>query len=631
MVDSSVVVEIRGNIKDLQKKVATAQRGLDSFSKKGVKSAGLINKSFLNFAVTVAAVTIAIRGMTRAVKAGVTAYAAQEQAEARLEQALKNQGYATQDNIDKLTKLAKARQRVTVFGDEETISAQAMLASFKLNAEQIVELTPLMQDLATMTAKTTGAQADLESTAKLVGLALEGQAGRLKQSGISLTDAETQMLRLADRGEKVNIIMGIMQKNAGGLAVATGQTLTAEVAKLSNAWGDLQEQFGLGFLEGLGGTDDMTKSIEEMQDAAKDLGKELGETLRSLVDGINELNDTIQKLTGGESNLVDVGIGTGKVAIGAWILKKLGLFSLIGGAGGAAGGAGTGVGTGVGTAATGISLAAASAAAAPGAAIFGGAYASRALTLSEGYGGTTGGTSAEGFIDNLLLSIKSLFHEKVNPDTLGFTSFHKDTKKLKITVSEANDEIVKLNDLTEFQNSLDALQASQVLSYIEDLKKLNGAQDDVNRQFKEGTITSFERELAEKSLQQKIKQATDTIEGAAIPAFDKFKGDIIALAKTASTAVEEGHKYTAEEIFGADIPTHQATQNEDGTWSDFISRPGAGVQSFSPDDTIIGIKKPSDLMGGRGVIVSIENIYGTDPQEIAEALQMQLANMVNYK
>src|SRR6056297_680662 len=104
-------------------------------------------------------------------KKEVEAYGVQEQAEARLAAALKNQNNYSQENFRALTKLASARQQLTIFGDEETISSQALAASYKLNTDQLLKATPVMQDLATMTAKASGSQADMENGAKLLGKA----------------------------------------------------------------------------------------------------------------------------------------------------------------------------------------------------------------------------------------------------------------------------------------------------------------------------------------------------------------------------------------------------------------------------------------------------------------------------
>lgn len=63
--------------------------------------------------------------------------------------------------------------------------------------------------------------------------------------------------------------------------------------------------------------------------------------------------------------------------------------------------------------------------------------------------------------------------------------------------------------------------------------------------------------------------------------------------------------------------------------NDFLMRPGQEAVSFSPDDTIIGVKKPSDLGGsGGGVNVSIGNIYGVDAHEISREFSRELTRAV---
>jgi len=58
--------------------------------------------------------------------------------------------------------------------------------------------------------------------------------------------------------------------------------------------------------------------------------------------------------------------------------------------------------------------------------------------------------------------------------------------------------------------------------------------------------------------------------------------------------------------------------------TDFISRPGQEPVSFSSSDTIIGTKNP----GGINITIT-GNIYGTDPDEIAEALVNKLRKKIS--
>ena len=66
----------------------------------------------------------------------------------------------------------------------------------------------------------------------------------------------------------------------------------------------------------------------------------------------------------------------------------------------------------------------------------------------------------------------------------------------------------------------------------------------------------------------------------------------------------------------------------EGFQNDFISRPGLGVTSFSPQDTIIGVKNPGAI-GGSNINVYIESVNGLDADVVAEALQEQLSTMIS--
>lgn len=65
-----------------------------------------------------------------------------------------------------------------------------------------------------------------------------------------------------------------------------------------------------------------------------------------------------------------------------------------------------------------------------------------------------------------------------------------------------------------------------------------------------------------------------------------------------------------------------------GTKGDFISRPGQSPVSFSPNDTIIGTSDMGNLRGGISITIT-GNIYGTDPDEIAEALVNKLRRKIS--
>lgn len=206
------------------------------------------------------AVAGVIFGAARAIAQYTRAASDQENAEARLAVSLRNGAGATEEQLQALKDLAAERQRITRFGDEQTISAQAQLATFRLTSEEIAQLTPRVQDLAEGTRRLGRENVDLEQSAILVGRAVTGNVGALTRYGVVLTDSQRQAIQFGDQSERVAAIMEALDDNFKGLATS----LTPfEQASLStqNALGDLRERFGA-----------FITQSESLQDAIRRIG-----------------------------------------------------------------------------------------------------------------------------------------------------------------------------------------------------------------------------------------------------------------------------------------------------------------------------------------------------------------------
>jgi len=225
---------------------------LNNSKKKANTTAKSVGDSFKKASLAVKAAWVAVGIiLIRVFKDMIDKTKEAEQATARLTQALKNQGFWTEQNIDGLRQLADQLQDTTTFSNDAIVSAMAMLASFQLNAKQIKEMTPLLLDLATMTSKTGGSMMDLESAAKQVGIALGGQPGMLTRMGIKLSDLQTEQLKVAKGQDQINILMEVFRQNAGGLAVAAGETATGAMIQFTNALDDLKKEIGFGLFPAL--------------------------------------------------------------------------------------------------------------------------------------------------------------------------------------------------------------------------------------------------------------------------------------------------------------------------------------------------------------------------------------------
>jgi hypothetical protein len=67
-----------------------------------------------------------------------------------------------------------------------------------------------------------------------------------------------------------------------------------------------------------------------------------------------------------------------------------------------------------------------------------------------------------------------------------------------------------------------------------------------------------------------------------------------------------------------------------GNYSDFMIAPGGQPMNIDPNDTIVGFKGEPPF-AGKGTTINItgNNIYGVDADNIADALQKKLGNMIS--
>lgn len=171
-----------------------------------------------------AAATVAIGALTAVMWKGITVANVQEDAETKLTAALGRRSQALLDQ-------ASAIQQVTKFGDESVIAAQAMIASFVKEEEQIKAATAASVDLAAAKGM------DLVNAADLVSKTLGSSTNALARYGIEVKGAVGSTERLKSLTEGISKVFG-------GQAAAQALTYSGRITQMSNAFGDMLEEIG---------------------------------------------------------------------------------------------------------------------------------------------------------------------------------------------------------------------------------------------------------------------------------------------------------------------------------------------------------------------------------------------------
>jgi len=238
---SSLNFVLRGNISDYQTKMRRAQGTMQKFQ----KNVNTFQKGIV--------AGVAFGAIVRAGKAALDAYDKQAKAEAKLLTALKGRA----DVQERLMKQASGLQRKTIYGDEETIEAQARLATILGDNEAAIrKLTPLVQDFATAKGM------DLAGAAELVAKTVGSSTNALQRYGITVEGA-------AGSVEKLESVVSELNKQVGGQAEAAALAGTGSIQQMANAWGDLLETIGEGIAPAMTTVARSLLSLKDVMDDKK--------------------------------------------------------------------------------------------------------------------------------------------------------------------------------------------------------------------------------------------------------------------------------------------------------------------------------------------------------------------------
>jgi len=221
-----LTVMFGSDMKGLNRGMKKAQRNLSNFSKTMTRNLVLPMVAFAG--------------------ASIKAFDTQIKAETKLLTALKGK----EDVQKRLIEQAQHLQSLTLFGDEETIAAQSMLATMGLEEEAISRLIPLVQDMAVAKGM------NLVQAADLVAKSVGSSTNALSRYGIEITGA-------VGSTERLDSAVGSLTQMFEGQAEAIAKEGLGPLIQLKNTLGDVAEQFGEIILHGLTPFTEKMKAIGE--------------------------------------------------------------------------------------------------------------------------------------------------------------------------------------------------------------------------------------------------------------------------------------------------------------------------------------------------------------------------------
>lgn len=245
--DTTVKLQIKISGSDSFKEVEVSAKDLAEAIDKVKKHTHDLNENLLNANQITQAfeqVGAAVRSLQSVMHDLTDAYAVQAQAEARLEQVMRNTMDATDAEIQSIKDLAAAQQELGIVGDEVQLSAAQELATYLEKKDSLEKLIPVMND---MIAQQLGYNASAESAvpiATMMGKVMEGQVKALSRYGYSFSEAQEEILKFGTEEERAATLAEVVEQSVGGVNAALAATPYGKIVQARNKMGDLKETVG---------------------------------------------------------------------------------------------------------------------------------------------------------------------------------------------------------------------------------------------------------------------------------------------------------------------------------------------------------------------------------------------------
>ena len=230
--------------------VSSFARGMASGVKATQQLAQTWGRAAKSIAAAGARTTAAVAGVGTAVVAAGRKFASAAEVQIKSEQKLQAALEATENaaglTLKQISEFASARQQITDFGDEVTLSAAGVLATFKnLRGEGFLRTLAVAQDVSAQMG------GDLQSSVLQLGKALNDPATgltMLNRVGITFNKQQQERIKqLQEEGrlfEAQNLILEEVESQFGG----TAERVSTSWTRMGNQLGDVVENIGFAFV-----------------------------------------------------------------------------------------------------------------------------------------------------------------------------------------------------------------------------------------------------------------------------------------------------------------------------------------------------------------------------------------------
>lgn len=204
---------------------------------------------------------------------------------------------ASKEQIQSIKDEAGALQELGVIGDDVAIAGASQLAVYKLNANQIKSMMPILDDMVAYEKGFNGTQEDAIAMADVIGKAMNGKTKGLLKYGVSLTAAEEKLFKTMKQEQRAEFINKKLTAAIGGTNKALRETDEGKIVAAKGAWGDMQAELGKKLMPKLGAIAEWFHSkIPGIQDFILSLADKVEEMFIKAEPYITQIKDMFGKI-----------------------------------------------------------------------------------------------------------------------------------------------------------------------------------------------------------------------------------------------------------------------------------------------------------------------------------------------
>ena len=279
------------SVKEIKDALKKAERQVKAFTnriKSGMKT--VAKWGAIGFGALTAAAGVFIKQSIDAAKDKL-------KADKMLETNLMKQANFKKEHIQMLKDEASALQDVGVVGDDVAVAGAGQLAVYKLKAEQIKTILPVIDDMVAKEKGFNGTQEDAIAMADVFGKAVEGKTKGLVKYGVSLTDAEEKLFKTMKREQRAEFLNKKLTAAIGGTNKALRETDEGKIVAAKGAWGDMQAELGKKLMPKLAAIAEWFHSkIPTIQDFILSLADKVEELVTRAEPYITQIKDMFGKI-----------------------------------------------------------------------------------------------------------------------------------------------------------------------------------------------------------------------------------------------------------------------------------------------------------------------------------------------